>query len=502
MAAEYQLTPADYLSIMRQRAPYLIGIFAIGIVITLLVVVFIPRTYQSSGTIMIESQNVPANLIPSQLQQGVDVRINNIEQRILTRESLLRIANKYNLFKGSLRFLSSTELVQRMRDRVSVNLINIDTIQGFRRGKTTIAFSVAFEDKNPKIAYLVAKDIVGLFLNWNVKLQTEGATETTLFLAQAADKQAQEVKRLNNQISAYKKQHGDALPELVALHMSMMQNDEAELNRLDQQYEKLQTAMAGGNTQNTQAPTTLAGLKAELARLSLTYNDSYPDIVKLKLRIAAMEKSGGASASASGSGKAGTQGAGGDTLESIEKKRKKLRARIAQNQASIMQAPAVAQNLDVLISERDSAQKKYEQILGQQQNAQLAEKLKRENKGEHFVLLEPPAMPDKPFKPNIPKLVVMGFFLSIASAGGMLMAMAAMDKHIRGASALEQVVGSTPLAVVPYIVLPEEEVAKKRKIIMLIIVGIVGLIAIALFLQFFYMPLNDLFWKVLAKLLA
>ncbi len=112
MAIEYELKLSDYLSVMRRHPAYLIGIFVAVLLVSLIAAVTTPRTYQSSGTIMIQGQNVPESVVPTQVQVNIDERINNIKQRVLTRESMLNIANKYNIFSGNDRFLSSTELVK------------------------------------------------------------------------------------------------------------------------------------------------------------------------------------------------------------------------------------------------------------------------------------------------------------------------------------------------------------------------------------------------------
>ena len=82
------------------------------------------------------------------------------------------------------------------------------------------------------------------------------------------------------------------------------------------------------------------------------------------------------------------------------------------------------------------------------------------------------------------------------------MLLMSLDQKIRSADALEHVLGMRPLAVIPYLELPEEEVNKKRKIKIAAIAAGCGFILIALLLHFFYMPLNELFMKVLAQLLA
>ena len=507
MATEYELRLSDYLSVMRRHPAYLIGTFVAVLLVSLVAAVTMPRTYQSTGTIMIQGQNVPDSVVPTQVQVSVDERINNIKQRVLTRESLLNIANKYKIFSGNDRYLSSTELIQRMRDKVSVDLISVDTVQGFSSGKATIAFNLSFQDKSPKIAFQVVNDLVALFLNWNVTLQTETATDTTIFLTEVADKQKQEVERLNGSISAYKQQHANALPEMATMHMATLQTDEMNLNTLEQKYEALEAQLKGkSDDSSSPTPTSLPALKAKLASLSSIYNDSHPEIVALKSKIAALENENDApnvtpekNEQASQSPKASSATG---KLEQLARQRQMLQERIAQNKAAIFQAPEVAQGLAVITSERDSAQKRYEDVLNKLQSAQMAEKLKSDNKSERFVLLEPPVMPDKPFKPKPVKIVGMGFFLAIASSGGVLLLLMSLDRKIRSADALEHILGVRPLAVIPYLVLPEEEVNRKRTIKIAAIAAGLGVILIALLLQFFYMPLNELFIKLLAQLLA
>src|SRR5271169_6235091 len=125
MSTEYELTLADYLSIMRRSKLHLVGTFVAVLLISIIAAVFMPRTYQSTGTIMVESQEVPQNVVATAAEESVDERINNIKQRVMTRDSLLQIANKYNLFKGG-GLLTSSELIDRMRDRVDVELTTID----------------------------------------------------------------------------------------------------------------------------------------------------------------------------------------------------------------------------------------------------------------------------------------------------------------------------------------------------------------------------------------
>lgn len=518
MATEYELTFQDYLLIMRRRAPYLIGIFITVLLIAVVVAIAIPPTYRATGTIMVESQQIPDNIVPSAIRNQLDEQINIIKQRVLTRESLLQIANKYSLFKGSITPLTSTELIDKMRDRIVVETGNAnDSMHTNRQGQRAIAFTLSFEDRHPEVALQVTNELITLFMNWNVKLRTEGATETTDFLTQESDKLKIEVDRLEKLIAAYKQQNRNALPEQLTLRMTMLSRAENDLREVERDVRSTKEELrslevelsAAEHGMGEETPSqSLPALKAELARLSSVYKESHPDIRRLKRNIEAMEKSantpapGIASADVSSLAVYRIQAkidSDKARLISLAQQREMLQSKISENESAMIQTPKVEQGLDVLIRDRDSAQKKFEEYRNKKMNAQIAENLESENKSERFSVLEPPLLPEKPFKPDRMKIFIVGFLLAIASSGGGMMFLESIDKRIRGTEALTHVLGYRPLVVIPYLPALEDVVRKKRMLKLAIIAAIVAIIAAVVVLLFMYMPLNIPFMKILAR---
>lgn len=516
MATEYELTLFDYLSIMRRRAPYLAAIFVVVLLISIIVAIAIPPTYRATGTIMVESPQIADSVVPSAIKNKIDEQISIIRQRVMTRDSLLRIANKYDLFKDNARVMTSSELIDAMRERIGVELISSDEMYNNQPGKNTIAFMLSFEDKNPEIAYRVATDLTALFMDWNVKLRTEGATETTAFLSQEADKLKLEVERLDQQIAAYKEQNSNTLPEQMNLRTSILTHAESDLRDVERDYQSTQEdirsmeaelAVANSGTGSDGSAQTLPAMKAEYARLLGSYNESYPDMRALKRKIDMLEKAGNTSgnSAANATNPAAYQlqskiAAAKARLGMLMNQKKMLQEKIALNERAMMQTPKVEQGLDVLVRDRDNAQKKYEEIHGKQVSAQIAQSLESENKSERFTLLEPPMLPDRYFKPNRIKIIALGFFLAAASSFAGLLVMASFDKQVRGIEAFAHVVGQRPLAVIPYLFIEEETVRRKRLFKLAIIMTAGMVIAIAVAVHFLYMPLDILLMKAFVRL--
>jgi polysaccharide biosynthesis transport protein len=296
--------------------------------------------------------------------------------------------------------------------------------------------------------------------------------------------------------------------------LSRAENDLREVERdyrsTKEELRTLQVELSAAKYGMGSAPSqSLPELKAELTRLSATYNESHPDIKALKRKIYALENAVDPPEAESAPNKAPTLAvyrvqskieSANARLESLAAQQKMLQEKISQNESAMILTPKVGQELDILIRDRDSAQKKYEEILSKKMGAQISESLESESKSEHFTLLEPPILPEKPFQPNRVKIIALGFILAIVSSAGMLMAMVTFDRQVRGADALTHVLGHRPLAVIPYLVIQAEEVHRKNLLKSVIIASICAVIVIAVAIHFLYMPLNVLLTKILARL--
>lgn len=521
MSTDYQLTIADYLSIFRRRAPYFIGIFTIVLLITIATAVIIPPVYRATGTIIVDTPQLTENVIPTAVRNKLDDQINAIMQRMMTRENIMQISNKHHLFED---FIAQPTTIQinKIRQRVFVETDNSSSaIRTNRQGQQAIAFTLSFEDRHPDVALYVANDLLSLFLELNAKLRTESAIEATDFLTQESDKLKSEVDRLEALISEYKQQHKNALPEQLTLRMTMLSRAENDLREVERDTNTLKEAirtmevelnsLKHGLGMDENSRQNLPSLKAELARISTIYTQSHPDVIRLKRKIKALEENTETASSANDStdmqslpiyklqAKIESDKA---RLVSLAQQKEMLQRKIAENESAMILTPKVGQELDVLIRDRDIALKKFEEIRSKRMNAKIAENLESESKSGNFSVLEYPIMPEKPFKPNRIKIILIGFFLAIASAIAVAMALEAYDKRLQGIEAISHTLGTKPLTVIPYIPGEDDNLRKtrfkhfiKRAIVVVALILFVFLAAI----HFLYMPVDLLFIKILTR---
>ncbi|MVV48688.1 lipopolysaccharide biosynthesis protein [Pseudomonas sp. PB120] len=518
MTSEYEMSVNDYIAIIKHRAVLLIVSAVVILGVCVMVAISLPPTYESSGTILVESQQISPDLVAANNNTFADERIEVIRQRVMTREHLEAIINKYNLFASQSRQLSVTEKIDEMRNAITVSLVSA-AVKG--RGEVTIAFRLGFEHREPEVANKVANELVTLFLDENIKQRTERASETTEFLTQEADKLRVELEALENRLADFKQAHSNALPEHQELRMNMLSRAETELKEVDRDYKaareelrfnELEVSAASAGVAKPGAagaaadkPQDLGSLKAEYARLLSLYTEAHPDVRAVKRKIAALESASGNAGSSVAPvsldvAKAQARvGASQARINSLADQKREILSKIDAYEAQILETPQVERGLVTLMRDHDNARKKYEEIRTKEMGAKISESLEQENKAERFVLLESPLMPEKPVRPNRKKVVAMGFVLAPVGAGALVMLLEMLSQRVRGVEALGSVVGRRVLASIPYIH-TKAELARRRKWQTLVVLGGVVIIAIFLVLvHFLYMPLDLIVVKTLGR---
>jgi len=269
-----------------------------------------PPTYRSTGTILIEQQEIPEDFVRSAVSSYADQRVQVISQRVMTSTNLLEIISKYNLYADERRTKTREAIVANMREDIGLNMISADVIdprQG-RATKATIAFAVSYENRSARVAVAVANEITSLYLRENLETRKQQAAGTADFLGNEAARIGTQVADLEQKIAAFKAKNETSLPEYAQLNVqlaSRAQDDLRELDgrarALDQQIVFLDSQLALINPTATLysdhtgqrvmgAADQLKLLKTQYAAAVASYSATHPDVMRLKREIEGLEK--------------------------------------------------------------------------------------------------------------------------------------------------------------------------------------------------------------------
>jgi protein tyrosine kinase modulator len=510
-----------YLEVAKRRLPLMLGVAVLILVAAAVVAVALPPLYQSSATILVESQQIPSDLVRSTVTGYATERIEVLRQQVMTRENLLGIINKYGLYKDAGRKASPSDLVDRLRSHVTVQTVDTALNNRARRSnESAIAFSIAFENETPQTAQKVTEELVNLFLNKNVTTRTRRAEDTTIFLTDQAKDLDKQVTATESKIAAYKAQYKDSLPENLTLNRANLEAAQTALREtlrserlLDQQNTYLRMgAQALGKGGGSGGDNDLLSLKARLSSMMGIYGAAHPDVMVLKRRIAALEAQGGTQGAAAPSSedevdiqalaKSGDPAAvklaaqlasNYAEIKDLKDTEARLTATIADLQARTERTPQVEQGLLQMQRDYDNALAKYREIKSKELEAQVSQNLEEEQKAERLTMLERPIAPDRPTKPDRIKILLLGFVLSMAGGMGTGVLAEGLDQNIRGRRTLERLLGEPLLGTVPLILTDDEMRQRRRRKRLFAGTVLIALVLAVLAVHFFYMPL-DLVW--------
>jgi uncharacterized protein involved in exopolysaccharide biosynthesis len=303
----------DYLAVLRRRRRLMIVVGGLLFAAGLAAALFWPATYKSTATILIEEQEVPPELVHSTITSFADQRIEIIKQQVMSRTSLWKVVEQYDLYAEMRRTSSTEDVVKRFTKDIQVEVISADVIDKRTQHatKATIAFTVSYESGSPETAQKVANELTSLFLGENLKSRERQAQETTIFLQQEAASLAKHIEEVEAKIAQFKQKANGALPELMSLNLQLMNQADRELMDLDQQIRSLEERQAYLEGElATIKPNTpilsvtgerildsverLRALRAEYAGVSASFAADHPDVIRMKQEIQALEKETGA----------------------------------------------------------------------------------------------------------------------------------------------------------------------------------------------------------------
>jgi uncharacterized protein involved in exopolysaccharide biosynthesis len=296
---------------LRRRSPVMLIAFAATLLVAVTTAFLLPPTYVSTGTILIEQQEVPADLVRTTISSYADQRIQVISQRVMTTENLLRIVKDYDLYAKERKRKGRETIIEKLRRDISFRTISADVIDP-RQGRpvqATIAFSLGYSSRSPDVAARVANELSSLYLQENLQSRKQLTEQAATFLTEESDKLGKTIAELERKVADFKSLHVENLPEHGSLNIQLLNRAyddrralDARISALDQQILYLDAQLAQINKAAAvytstgervmSPPDRLKVLRSEYARASGIYAPDHPDVQRLKREIQGLEAGG------------------------------------------------------------------------------------------------------------------------------------------------------------------------------------------------------------------
>jgi polysaccharide chain length determinant protein (PEP-CTERM system associated) len=495
----------------------------IGAALSVVIAYALPATYRSAATVVVESQQIPADLARSTVAADAEERVRLIQQRLTTRQNLLDLAGGLNVFVGR-DDLSPTERVELMRESTEI----ASQMVGVRADSQVAAIQIAYSHTNPAVAAQVANALLTQLLEENVEQRNARAAETVGFFTGEVERLGAELDDLEARISSFKNENQDALPdsvgfrrnELAQLRGEMFERDTRSIDLQDRrrviekqiELGRLELDGVGGAGSSNPQLRELANLRSALTQQRAIYSETHPTVRALAARISALEESLTTVAPSPASDTAEDAGPVGESvvllaeieridaqLERLETQAEIDAARLSDLEESLARTAQVELQLGSLEREYDVLQARYQQALVKRAEAEIGERLEVNRQAERFEVIEQPQIPEEPIAPNRVMIAGVGSALSLGLGFGLMVLAEMLNPALYTARDLERRLNLSPVVTIPYIRTRGEEM-RRRWLFRLSVFGVLLLLPLALLLiDQYYLPLSVLIERVLER---
>jgi uncharacterized protein involved in exopolysaccharide biosynthesis len=459
-----------YLEVALTKPLYGLAAAVITFAAGSLVLFSLPRSYYSEALVIVQSQQMPTSLVSSTV---ANERMQIIEQRVLARENLLSLVNKFNLFPQMRAELSDTKVAELVRNQVTIRTAISEPSDQYASSSSV---RIGFKYDDARLAAAVASELVETMIDENKRLRVSRASETAQFLTREVNEFAARFEDREKQWAKYIADNNDALPSRIPAFLIEVQEKERELTvleraitALNEEVNLLEARLRLGIEQSDEVSHTrsqLTGLQAELRRKLITYSEAHPDVRTLMQTIEALKVRSEQQASRAGASSPLTPAQlrnlppelsliaeriaiSKPRQETMQQERDRLLERVTWLKAAIFRAPQVETQIAAMEAEKESMQSSMDEMKRKLEAARLGERLEQDQSAVQIQVLETPEVPRYPTGPRrLPLLVVVAALSGLAGLAGIYVA-DALDRTIRGAFDLDDMLEGQTLVMIP-----------------------------------------------------
>lgn len=518
-----------YLSLFLRRLHWFLLVLAICTVVGITLARALPTVYRAEALLVVESEQIPGELAASTVQTQATEQLQIIQQRILSRDTLIEMANRLQIYAAQslpgrpFGTMNADELVADLRERITI----VTSGGAVARGPAQATLvRVGFEAPTAVLSAAVANDVVTLILQEDVAMRTGVARQTLEFFEQEVARLDQELARRNAAILEFKEKNRDALgdslefrrSQLIALQERLVQTtrDEAALRDRRERLVRLHDATGaadGGMPVRDQTPEQrqLQTLRDQMSALQAVLSPTNPKVRLLAAQITALEGvvaaqiAGGGDVDASGTVMSAYDIQLADIdgqLEFLAGLRAEIQAQQAALEASINATAANAAALDTLERDYGNVRAQYDDAVAKRARAETGDVIEALSKGQRISVIEQAVAPRAPTSPNRPLIAAAGVGGGIALGLALVVLLELLRRGIRRPVELTARLGITPFATLPFIDTLDEARQRRRHQVVLVLVLAAGLSAALWAVNTYYMPLDQLIERLADRLSA
>jgi polysaccharide biosynthesis transport protein len=437
-------------AILWQRRWWIIVPLALGILGSIAAALLIPPRYQASAVMLVQSSQLPDEIIGELNDSLIERRIAAIRQRVTSRPDLVELINRHGLYADRRSAEPLSSIIEDMRESITLTPSTIE-LPSSGANQRTIAFELAFEYHEAALAQAVVQDLMDRMLDLDSSGNLEQATNTAQFLGDQARGLEQQISQVEGQIADINARYGSILGSTGAIIGSGGGSYDVQIAALQRDNATLINQKNLAQSSDTRDPV-VANAEAALAAARAIYAENHPDVVFARQRLE----------EARVLARSNTQKLPLDTIDQqitfnnsqiaqLRSAKAQEQAQVSTQLASQARAPLIQQQITALQQRLSGLNEQRQRVQERLLAAQAGVRAEDEQMGQRLAVVEPPIIPDEPVWPD--RLLIFAVGIGGSLAFGFLLAAGVelILRPIRDPKVLSSITGVPPLGVIPTI---------------------------------------------------
>jgi uncharacterized protein involved in exopolysaccharide biosynthesis len=507
-----------YLALLLRRLPLIMLFVLFGSALGGTVAMILPASYEARARLVVENQQIPDELAASTVRTATAEQIQIISQRILSRDVILELIDRFEIFTREEReSLSPDELISEMRERIA-----IVTSGGQRRRNDyePVFITVRFTASDANLSAAVTNEVVTQILRENVAMRTEVSGQTLEFFEREVERLDQELAERNAQITLFQEENRAALPESLDFRRTQMIQLRRETTGVDEEMARLRDRKRSlaalfertgglGNAELTPQERELQELRDRYAVDSSVLSEQNPRLVMMRQQIAAMEVAVAEQAESPTPSprldrttslyelqieEIDTQ------IAALEQRRAQLDIEIEALDETIEATPANALTLSRLERDLENVRRQYDLAVAKRAEAETGDAIEALAKGQRISIIDAATAPDSPTSPNRRKIALTGFAGGLGAGLALIALLELTNRSVRRAVEIERALEITPIATLSYMRTSSEILRRRTMLAGAFVIAAAGMPATLWAVDTYYKPIDEVARQVLDRL--
>ena len=481
-----------------------LAVVAVPLAATLSLVTFLPNIYRSTVIVLVDRQQMPEAFVRPTVTSAVETRLQTISQEILSRSRLEALISRFGLYTDLKKRVSSEVIAGRMRRDIQLELKS-DQKEG---RSATVAFALSYRGGEPRQVAQVTNTLASFYVEQNLKVRERQAAGTAEFLKAQLTGVRGRLDEQERLLSEFKKRYLGELPQqldanlatIERLNAQLRSNGDNQMRAVERREALLRPLADAGAPSGTGLSGTgpdaieeqLAKLNQELMQLRARYSDKYPDVIRAKEEIAALERE--LSQKTSNPPKSTKPAVVGQSpyairtrqalteveaeINILKNEEKRFRSAIAAYLGRVENVPKREQEFKELSRDYDTTKELYASLQKRYEEAQLAESMEQGQKGEQFRILDPAVPSQEPMAPDRLRLLLVGVALSLGLAAAAVVGAEQLNAAFHSVDDLRAFTSVPVLVSIPRIVTAADTDRRRRRAWLAAVTSVVGVVVI------------------------